>query len=41
MQTITITEQDIWKSDNGIPKKLTDITQEEKEYFMYHFRSRI
>ena len=31
MQTITITEQDIWKSDNGIPKKLTDITQEEKK----------
>ena len=31
MQTITITEQDILKSFNGIPKKLTDISQEEKK----------
>tara|TARA_B100001057_G_scaffold494391_1_gene590880 strand:- start:775 stop:1386 length:612 start_codon:yes stop_codon:yes gene_type:complete len=31
MQTITINEQDIWKSFDGIPKKLKDITEEEKK----------
>ena len=40
MQTITIYEQDIIQAPNGIPKKLSDITQEEKKkYFLYHFRS--
>ena len=31
MQTITIYEQDIIQAPNGIPKKLSDITQEEKK----------
>ena len=31
MQTITINEQDIWKSFDGIPDKLKNITQEEKK----------
>ena len=41
MQTITITEQDILKSFNGIPKKLTNISQEEKRILMYHFDQNI
>ena len=31
MQTITINEQDIWKSFDGIPDKLKNITEEEKK----------
>ena len=31
MQTITIYEKDIIQAPNGIPKKLSDITQEEKK----------
>ena len=40
MQTITIYEQDIIQAPNNIPKKLTDVTEEEKKkYFLYHFCS--
>ena len=37
MQTITIYEKDIIQAPNGIPKKLSDITQEEKKILLVSF----